>query len=100
MAILEHSKKEINMYLGLDISTSCIGVAILDFSGKCVYCEHIDLKKIDSHFEKALETEKQLQWVYNHIRISKSLYRRSFNEVYGSVNHPLPPLLRFLDLME
>lgn len=36
--------------LGLDISTSVIGLSIIDTNikdGKCIYSEHIDLKKID-----------------------------------------------------
>ena len=42
------------MILGLDISTSIVGVCVLN-DNKIVHTEYIDLRKIGSFFEKAKE---------------------------------------------
>lgn len=41
------------MILGLDISTSITGYTILDDTGVCIVCDHIDLAKIDGTINKA-----------------------------------------------
>ena len=39
------------MILGLDISTSITGYTILDYSGKILACDHIDLRKEKDFFK-------------------------------------------------
>jgi len=41
------------MILGLDISTSITGYTILDYEGKILACDHIDLRKEKNFFKKA-----------------------------------------------
>ena len=48
------------MILGLDISTSIIGVCVLK-NNKIVHTDYIDLRKIGSFFEKAREAEMVLK---------------------------------------
>ena len=43
------------MILGLDISTSITGLAILNSDGQLVYTEHIDLRKIKDIYQKAID---------------------------------------------
>ena len=43
------------MILGLDISTTLVGIAIIDNDGKLVRSEGVDLSKIDNIYER-LET--------------------------------------------
>jgi len=50
------------MILGLDISTSIIGVCILE-NDKIVYADYIDLRKTGSFFEKARKVETTLKEV-------------------------------------
>ena len=49
------------MILGLDISTTIIGVALIDDQGKLVVSDHWDISKQDSLFEKA-EVVGSLLW--------------------------------------
>ena len=44
------------MILGLDISTSIVGVCVLD-DDKIVHADYIDLSKLGSFFEKAQKVE-------------------------------------------
>ena len=41
------------MILGLDISTSCTGYAIVDSNGTPIFVGSVDLTKLDNVFEKA-----------------------------------------------
>jgi hypothetical protein len=55
------------MILGLDISTSIIGVCILK-DDRVIYTDYIDLRKIRTFFEKARQTEivlKEIKKKYN-----------------------------------
>jgi len=47
-------------YIGLDISTSIIGISLLDNKGNLVDLQAINLKKIKSMFQKSAEYEKYL----------------------------------------
>ena len=40
------------MFLGFDISTSIIGVTCVDKHGEIIFCEHCDLRKHKTLFEK------------------------------------------------
>lgn len=40
------------MFLGFDISTSIVGVTCVDKHGEIIFCEHCDLRKHKSLFEK------------------------------------------------
>lgn len=48
------------MILGLDISTSCTGVCVVDGEGNPVHFSKIDLSKIDDFFEKACKVRSHL----------------------------------------
>ena len=48
------------MILGLDISTSITGLAIVDKSGKMLYTNHIDTRKEKNIFEKANKVRNSL----------------------------------------
>ena len=41
------------MILGLDISTTIVGIAVIDSEGKLLVSDHWDISKVDSLFEKA-----------------------------------------------
>ena len=41
------------MHLGLDISTSCTGVCLMDNNGDIIDIDYIDLKKLSTLWEKA-----------------------------------------------
>ena len=41
------------MFLGLDISTSIVGVTCINKSGDIIFCDHCDLRKSKGLFEKA-----------------------------------------------
>ena len=56
------------MILGLDISTSIIGVCILD-KGSVVLSEHIDISKLETMFEKAELAGSELWQISNNYRI-------------------------------
>tara|TARA_Y100000310_G_scaffold8732_1_gene9228 strand:+ start:1702 stop:2238 length:537 start_codon:yes stop_codon:yes gene_type:complete len=51
------------MILGLDVSTSFVGVTALNLSGELIFCEAIDLRKIKNYFQKAEKVKKYLQGV-------------------------------------
>ena len=40
------------MILGLDISTSITGYTVLDYEGKILACDHVDLRKEKNFFKK------------------------------------------------
>lgn len=84
------------MILGLDISTSIIGVCILE-NDKIVYTDYIDLRKTGSFFEKARKVEtilKEAKEKYDvkHIFIEQALmfFRRG-----GSTAKTMSILQRF-----
>ena len=41
------------MFLGLDVSTSIIGVSLINKTGDVLLCDHIDLRKHKNLFDKA-----------------------------------------------
>ena len=45
-------------YIGLDISTSIIGICLLDYKENLINLENINLKKIKCIFDKSLEVQK------------------------------------------
>lgn len=84
------------MILGLDISTSIVGVCVLD-DNKIVHADYIDLRKLGSFFEKAQKVEDSLKEIkknYNieHIFIEQALmfFRRG-----GSTAKTMAVLQRF-----
>jgi|TARA_R110000824_G_scaffold101408_5_gene240958 predicted metallopeptidase len=84
------------MILGLDISTSIVGVCVLD-DDKIVHADYIDLRKLGSFFEKAQKVEDSLKEIkknYNieHIFIEQALmfFRRG-----GSTAKTMAVLQRF-----
>jgi len=84
------------MILGLDISTSIIGVCILD-NDKIIKTDHIDLRKVGEFFEKAQAVEDRLKEIkknhnIEHIFIEQALlfFRRG-----GSTAKTMSILQRF-----
>jgi len=84
------------MILGLDISTSIVGVCVLQ-NNEIVCTDYIDLRKIGSFFEKAKEVETVLKEVKSkfaieHIFIEQALmfFRRG-----GSTAKTMATLQRF-----
>ena len=84
------------MILGLDVSTSIIGVCILE-NDKVIYTDYIDLRKIRNFFAKAAETRTVLEelkknFKIEHIYIEQALmfFRRG-----GSTANIMSILQRF-----
>ena len=84
------------MILGLDISTSIVGVCVLN-DNKIVYTEYIDLRKTGNFFEKARKVEDSLKEIkknhnIEHIFIEQALmfFRRG-----GSTAKTMSVLQRF-----
>jgi Holliday junction resolvasome RuvABC endonuclease subunit len=84
------------MILGLDISTSIVGVCVMS-DNKIVYTEYIDLRKVGNFFEKARKVEDSLKEVkknhnIEHIFIEQALmfFRRG-----GSTAKTMSVLQRF-----
>lgn len=86
------------MFLGLDISTSIVGVSVVDKSGAILLCDHIDLRKTKSFFEKAkivkqyFEDHRYLQTVIREVWVEQSL--QAFRSGFSSA-HTLSTLSRF-----
>ena len=57
------------MFLGLDISTSITGFALLSDSGDVVLCDYINLKKYSNVFDKAKNVEYALQKIFDKYEI-------------------------------
>jgi Holliday junction resolvasome RuvABC endonuclease subunit len=84
------------MILGLDISTSIVGVCVMN-DNKIVYTEYIDLRKTGNFFEKARKVEDSLKEIkknhkIDHIFIEQALmfFRRG-----GSTAKTMSVLQRF-----
>jgi len=84
------------MILGLDISTSIVGVCVMN-DNKIVHTEYIDLRKVGNFFEKAKKVEDSLKEIkknhnIEHIFIEQALmfFRRG-----GSTAKTMSVLQRF-----
>lgn len=66
------------MILGLDISTSITGCAIVDNGGKLVYTNHIDIRKLDNIFFKAKEVRNTLSGIKQNYEITKIVIEQPF----------------------
>ena len=66
------------MNLGLDISTSITGLAIVDKDLKLVYTEHIDTRKFDNVFEKAKKVQEVLKTIKKNYPIKKITIEQPF----------------------
>lgn len=84
------------MILGLDISTSIVGVCVLN-DDKIVHTEYIDLRKVGAFFEKARKVEDSLKEIkknhnIEHVFIEQALmfFRRG-----GSTAKTMSVLQRF-----
>ena len=66
------------MILGLDISTSITGLAILNSDGQLVYTEHIDLRKIKDIYQKAMKIEEALITLYSNYQITHIYIEQPF----------------------
>lgn len=84
------------MILGLDISTSIVGVCVMN-DNKIVHTEYIDLRKVGNFFEKARKVEDSLKEIkknhnIEHIFIEQALmfFRRG-----GSTAKTMSVLQRF-----
>jgi len=74
------------MVLGIDISTSITGFAVLDKDGELVYSDSIDLRKYKSIFKKTIEIKEKILDIFeefvldslgdtiDHIYIEQSLH--------------------------
>ena len=84
------------MILGLDISTSIVGVCILD-DNKIIHADYIDLRKVGSFFEKARTVKEALVSLskthpLEHIYIEQALM---FFRKGGSTAKTMSTLQRF-----
>lgn len=84
------------MILGLDISTSIIGVCVLD-NGKIVKTDYIDLRKIDDFFEKAKKTKETIQSLSEEFNIEDIFIEQAlmFFRQGGSTAKTMSTLQRF-----
>lgn len=48
------------MILGLDVSTSIVGIAILHTDGRLACLKHVDLRKVEGHIAKAMQVWDEL----------------------------------------
>jgi hypothetical protein len=79
------------MILGLDVSTSFVGVTALNPDGELISCEAIDLRKIKDYFKKAEKVKEYLSdldksspyWVEK-VYIEQSL--QAFRPGFSSAN--------------
>jgi len=60
-------------YIGLDISTSIIGVCLLDYKEKLINLENINLKKIKCIFDKSLEVQNYFNELKNRYDINNKV---------------------------
>ncbi len=87
-------------YIGLDISTSIIGICFLDNNYNLVDLQNINLKKIKCIFEKSIYTKNILEDLYNkysfeeEIEISIEEAFQSFSKGFSSAK-TLSQLSRF-----
>ena len=58
------------LYLGLDISTSIVGISVIDKDLKLIEMNHIDLRKTKCIFEKAKKVEEVLENIFEYYTIS------------------------------
>ena len=65
------------MILGLDISTSIVGICILA-EGDVVLSEHIDISKLETMFEKAELVGSELWQIHNNYRIENIFVENGF----------------------
>jgi len=75
------------MILGLDISTSITGYTILDYGGKILVCDHVDLRKEKNFFKKVQIIRKRLEaleseYTIEHVYVEQSL--QSFRSGFSS----------------
>ena len=66
------------MILGLDVSTSVTGLAVLNKNGELVHIEHIDLKKIKDIYQKAMKIEDTLVSLYSKYQITQIFIEQPF----------------------
>ena len=59
-------------YLGLDISTSIIGICFLDSNYNLVNLQAINLKKIKCMFQKSLVVKNEFSKIKSNYNISKN----------------------------
>tara|TARA_B100001989_G_scaffold244949_1_gene214228 strand:- start:5759 stop:6331 length:573 start_codon:yes stop_codon:yes gene_type:complete len=87
-------------YIGLDISTSIIGICFLDNNYNLVDLQNINLKKIKCIFEKSIYTKNILEELYNRynfeeeVKISIEEAFQSFSKGFSSAK-TLSQLSRF-----
>ena len=66
------------MILGLDISTSITGLAVIDDSGNLVYTDHIDTRKLKNIFTKAESVKDGLANIKQDHNIDKIVIEQPF----------------------
>ena len=65
------------MILGLDISTSITGYTVLDYEGKILACDHIDLRKEKDFFKKIQIVNSQLEAINDEYEIEQVYVEQS-----------------------
>jgi len=86
------------MFLGLDISTSIIGVSCVDGNGEIIFCEHCDLRRRHCLFDKVelfrefLKDIKHLQTVVREVWVEEPFI---FFKGGGSSGKTMATLQRF-----
>ena len=65
------------LILGLDVSTSCIGLCILDENETIVLLDHIDLKKCDTFWEKVDFVKEKIDALFADHQIQKCVIEES-----------------------
>jgi len=66
------------MILGLDISTSITGLAVVDVDGKLVYTDHIDTRKLKNIFAKAESVKTGLINIKQTYKIDRIVIEQPF----------------------
>ena len=87
------------MILGLDISTSITGLAVVDKNLNLVYNSHIDLRKEDNIFSKASKVKDVLLETKKKFNITKITIEQPFT-FFNSGGSSAKQWLCFKDSME
>jgi len=80
------------MYVGLDISTSCIGASLLDEFGKVIKLDYLELKEEKSFFKKVDMFSKFLLEFLNFnssLDLIQYYKNENYEEIYFYVEEPL-----------
>jgi Holliday junction resolvasome RuvABC endonuclease subunit len=66
------------MILGLDVSTSITGLAVIDNDGNLVYTDHIDTRKLKNVFAKAESVKTGLMYIKQNYKVNRVVIEQPF----------------------